>query len=116
MLPAKYFGCSAPFESISRLPRNSSGCSNLPGGEAAGLEPLLLVITDGEANVTLVSEQDVLKELDAIALSMSREKFRVLVVDSSTGVVGNKFLQRLGNLVGGNIAMGGIFTPGACLN
>ena len=64
------------------------------------------MITDGEANVTLVSEQDVLRELDAIALSMSREKFRVLVVDSSTGVVGNKFLQRLGNLVGGQYCHG----------
>jgi len=59
-----------------------------------GLEPLIVVISDGEANVPLVAGNDVHKELEALAEAMQREGARTVVIDSSTGVLGSKFLKR----------------------
>ena len=65
-----------------------------------GLEPLLVIISDGEANVPLMAGHDVFKELDMLALNMAQDKLRSIVIDSSTGISGNKKFQQFSQKLG----------------
>lgn len=67
------------------------------------LEPLMVVVSDGEANVPLVKGADVLPELFTLAGRLRKERIKSIIVDSGSTTAGNKNLRRLA------AAMGGVF-------
>jgi magnesium chelatase subunit D len=66
------------------------------------LEPLVVVVSDGEANVPLVPGAKVLPELFSLAEKLGKEPMRTIVVDSSSVPRGNKNLRRLAAVLGGH--------------
>ncbi len=60
-----------------------------------GLEALLVILSDGEANVPLVSGHDVNKEIDILAVDIRKEKLKTVLIDSGTGHSANTFLAQL---------------------
>ncbi len=91
-------GGSTPLADGLRQARRVVRCASQ---KQPGIEPLIVVISDGEANVPLVAGNDVYKELDAMADTMQREGAKTVVIDSSTGVLGNKFLKRFSHRLHG---------------
>jgi len=64
------------------------------------LQPLLVIVSDGEANVPLVAGADIYLELADIARRISQERVAALVIDSKSGV-GNPRLPQLATQLGG---------------
>jgi magnesium chelatase subunit D len=65
------------------------------------LQPLLVVISDGEANVPLVAGTDIYQELNDIARQIGQDKIGSVVIDSMPGV-GNPRLQELARKLAGS--------------
>jgi len=65
------------------------------------LEPLLVLVSDGEANVPLVPGANVLDELSTLAAGLRRDGLKTLIVDSASTALGNKNLKRLAGELGG---------------
>lgn len=65
------------------------------------LQPLLVVVSDGEANLPLVRGAEVYAELQGIARQIASEQIGALVIDSHAGL-GNLQLQLLAQSLGGN--------------
>jgi len=59
------------------------------------LVPLVVVVSDGEANVPMVPGADVESELYSLARILSKEQLQTMIVDSSTGVRGSALLRNL---------------------
>ena len=59
------------------------------------IRPLVVVVSDGEANVPLVAGNDVNSEILTLAGGLARERVQTLIVDSSTAAGGNRTLRRL---------------------
>lgn len=64
------------------------------------LQPLLVVVSDGEANVPLVPGADVFRELSDLARQIARDRIAALVIDSRAGI-GSRRLQQLAHVLGG---------------
>jgi magnesium chelatase subunit ChlD-like protein len=66
----------------------------------AALRPLLVVISDGEANVPLQSGRKVMDELLELAAGMRREHIPALVIDSRDPATPNGDMERLAQALG----------------
>lgn len=66
------------------------------------LRPLLVIVSDGEANVPLTSGADVVRELTDLGRSISNEHIRSLVVDSGANGRGRSVMQGLAAALGGH--------------
>lgn len=75
-----------------------------------GLDPLLVVISDGEANVPLSPGADIRSELLDLAGQIAREKLPALLIDAGSSPGGAGLLRRLA------LAMGGDYQPTAQLS
>lgn len=64
------------------------------------LQPLLVVVSDGEANVPLVVGAEIFTELHGVARQISQDKVSSVVIDSSAGL-GNDRLRELAQQLGG---------------
>lgn len=60
-----------------------------------GLQPLLVLVSDGEANVPLTPGADILPELADLARRIRREGIAVEVIDSHLGIFGSATLRTL---------------------
>lgn len=65
------------------------------------LQPLLVIVSDGEANLPLVSGADVFIELHELAKKIARERIDSLVIDSCGGI-GSSRLQQLALALSGH--------------
>lgn len=65
------------------------------------LHPLLVVVSDGEANIPLVPGADVFRELSDLARQIARDRIAALVIDSRAGI-GSQRLQQLARDIGGS--------------
>ena len=65
------------------------------------LQPFLVVVSDGEANVPRVPGADIVTELNGIAEQLAKDRIEALVVDSQAGI-GNPRLQQLAQTLGGD--------------
>ncbi len=65
------------------------------------LQPLLVLVSDGEANVPLTSGAAVFPELFGLARQVAKERITTVVVDSTAGL-GNKNLRQLAAEIGGS--------------
>lgn len=65
------------------------------------LQPLLVIVSDGEANVPLVPGEDILPELYSIAQQIRLERIGSVVIDSCAGVE-NHNLQKLAQKLAGS--------------
>ncbi|MFO7766847.1 MAG: VWA domain-containing protein [Pelovirga sp.] len=65
------------------------------------LLPMLVVVSDGEANVPLTAGADVLDELWQTAAKLAAMEIRSVIVDTSSAVGGSSTLQRLAEQLGG---------------
>jgi len=65
------------------------------------LQPLLVIVSDGEANVPLVAGADIYLELADIARQIAQERIAALVIDSKAGV-GNPRLEQLAKQFAGH--------------
>ncbi len=65
------------------------------------LQPLLVIVSDGEANVPLVSGADIFPELHSIARQIAQDRISAMVIDSRAGV-GNIRLQQLAQQLSGS--------------
>ncbi|SHJ30753.1 Mg-chelatase subunit ChlD [Malonomonas rubra DSM 5091] len=64
------------------------------------LQPLLVIVSDGEANLPLSPGGNVYDELFGLALQVARDQIQSVVIDSRGGV-GNEKLQQLARRLGG---------------
>ncbi len=64
------------------------------------LQPLLVVVSDGEANVSLAPGVEIFPELFGIAQNISKDRINAVVIDSCAGL-GNSKLQQLAEDLGG---------------
>jgi Mg-chelatase subunit ChlD len=64
------------------------------------LEPILVIISDGEANVPLDRGTPVNVELFALARRISKDGYHVTVIDTNSGRRGSKTLIRLADIAG----------------
>jgi len=67
----------------------------------AQLQPLLVLVSDGEANIPLVPGAEVLPELVGLARQIRQERVDALVIDSQLGVFGSETLRMLARELGG---------------
>ena len=58
------------------------------------LQPLLVIVSDGEANVPLVAGAEIFTELRSIAQQIAQDRINAVVIDSCAGI-GNARLQQL---------------------
>lgn len=65
------------------------------------LQPLLVIVSDGEANVPLVPGTEIFAELFGIARQIRKDRIRSLVIDSRAGL-GHSRLQQLAGELGGS--------------
>lgn len=65
------------------------------------LQPLLVIISDGEANVPLVSGGEIFPELFDLARQIGQDRIGTVVIDSRAGI-GNLRLQQLAQKIGGS--------------
>ncbi len=65
-----------------------------------GLQPLLVIVSDGEANVPLATGADVFHELTDLAEKIRKERIASIVIDSGTGPFGSDNLCRLATALG----------------
>ncbi len=65
------------------------------------LQPLLVIVSDGEANVPLVPGAQILPELFTLAHSVRKDRISSLVIDSRAGL-GSEKLQQLATELGGS--------------
>lgn len=66
------------------------------------LPAMLVIVSDGEANVPLQPGADVLTELQRVAAPLARMQLRILIVDTSSAIGGSRSLRQLSELVGGD--------------
>jgi Mg-chelatase subunit ChlD len=69
-------------------------------GKNPALEPILVIISDGEANVPLNRGAAVNEELFALARRISRDGYHVTVIDTNSGSRGSKTLIQLADIAG----------------
>jgi Mg-chelatase subunit ChlD len=65
------------------------------------LAPLLVLVSDGEANVPLMAGHDVWRELAALGRAVSRDGVRCLVIDAGLMPAGGSAARRIAELFGG---------------
>lgn len=65
------------------------------------LQPLLVLVSDGEANVPLVPGAEVLPELFGLAGQIRQDRIDSLVIDSRLGAFGSDTLRELAGKLGG---------------
>jgi magnesium chelatase subunit D len=65
------------------------------------LQPLLVLVSDGEANVPLVTGAEVIPELMAFGRQIRKEQIDSLVIDSRLGAFGSETLRKLALVMGG---------------
>jgi magnesium chelatase subunit D len=65
------------------------------------IKPLLVVISDGEANVPLVAGRDIIPELLSLGRTLKLSDVRTLIVDSGSGPAGGSVLRQLAGASGG---------------
>ena len=65
------------------------------------LQPTLLLVSDGEANIPLVPGADVFSELLLLARELRKERLETIIIDSSSTAGGNHKLRRLAAELGG---------------
>jgi magnesium chelatase subunit D len=65
------------------------------------LQPLLVIVSDGEANVPMLSGGEVFPELYDIARQIRKDRISAVVIDSCAGV-GNARLQQLAREINGS--------------
>ena len=66
------------------------------------LQPTLVIVSDGEANVPLVAGAEVLPELYRLAGQLRRERVQAIIVDSGATSAGRRNLKRLAAELGGS--------------
>jgi len=64
------------------------------------LQPLLVVVSDGEANVPLVAGADIFPELQGLARQIGRDRISSVVIDSRAGIGHPRLRELAGNLGG----------------
>ncbi len=65
------------------------------------LQPLLVLVSDGEANIPLVPGAEVIPELLDLGRQIRKEQIDSLVIDSQLGAFGSATLRDLGQAMGG---------------
>jgi len=66
------------------------------------LQPLMVLVSDGEANVPLKPGADVQAELIELGRQLRKEQVDSLVIDSRLGVFGSELLRELAQATGGS--------------
>lgn len=64
-------------------------------------QPLMVIVSDGEANVPLAPGADISQELFSIARNIRKDQISTVVIDSCAGI-GNPRLQQLAKEIGGS--------------
>ena len=81
-----------------------------------GSDPLLVILSDGEANVPLTPGEDVLAEVIAFGRLLRQEGISSLMINTGSSSQGSTLLRRLTKAAGGDYRQMNGLTPGAILD
>lgn len=81
-----------------------------------GSDPLLVILSDGEANIPLTPEEDVFSEVLSFGKLLHRERISSLIVKTGTSLQGSNLLRRFAEASGGHYKQVNRLTPGTVLD